>query len=105
MRNATSVQFARRKGEIPPRLFGGHGLLEEPDLAARVVGHRKDLVELDLRLHAVALHDAVEPRSGIERLGVLDALPLVHPPAQPLSLQMKCLLISPFTSRNPGAIL
>src|SRR5882757_5506419 len=69
--------FAPRMSEISPYLFGGHGLLEELDLAACVVGHRKDLVELDLRVHAVALNDAVEPRPSVERPGVLDALPLV----------------------------
>src|SRR5215471_19258771 len=58
--------------------FGCRRFLEEFDLAARVVGERKDLVELDLRRHAVALHDAVEPWPAVERFGVLNALPLVH---------------------------
>src|SRR5258705_11848482 len=58
--------------------FGGSGLLEQLNPSARVVGHRKDLVEIDLWLHAVALEDALEPRPGVERLGVLDAIPLVH---------------------------
>src|SRR5271156_5080380 len=57
---------------------GGSGLLEQLNPSARVVGHRKDLVEIDLWLHAVALDDALEPRPGVERLGVLDAIPLVH---------------------------
>src|SRR3984893_1587038 len=73
--------MARRSNRVGPPgsgLFGGHGLLGEFDFAARVVGHRKHLVELDQRLHAVALHDAVPPWSGVERLGVFDALPLVH---------------------------
>src|SRR5580704_7328180 len=52
-------------------------LLEELDLSARVVGQREDLVELDLRVHAVALDDAVEPRPAVEDLGVLAGLPLV----------------------------
>src|ERR1051325_11235994 len=36
-------------------------LLEQLDRAACVVRHREHLVELDLRRHAVALHDAVAP--------------------------------------------
>src|SRR5690349_868873 len=60
------------------QLFGSYGFLEQLDLAARVVGHRKNLIKLDLRFHAVALDDAVEPRSVVERLGFFDALPLVY---------------------------
>jgi hypothetical protein len=37
-------------------------LLEELDAAARVVRQRELLIELDLRAHAVALDDAVDPR-------------------------------------------
>jgi hypothetical protein len=65
-------------GDLRLLLFGRHSLFEEFHLATRVVGDREDLVELDLRLHAVALYNAVEPRSAVERLGVLDALPLIH---------------------------
>src|SRR5258708_5014141 len=64
--------------EICSGSFGGNRLLEQLNLAARVVCYRKNLVKIDLRLHAVALDDALEPRPGVERLGVLDALPLVH---------------------------
>ena len=64
--------------EIFSESFGGSGLLEKLNPSARVVGHRKDLVEIDLWLHAVALDDALEPRPGVECLGVLDAIPLVH---------------------------
>jgi hypothetical protein len=56
---------------LSSRSFGSHGLVEELNLAARVARYRKDLIELDLRFHAVALHDAVEPWPGVERLGVL----------------------------------
>src|SRR6266478_6825939 len=64
--------------DILSESFGGSGLLEQLNSSARVVGQRKDLVEIDLWLHAVALDDALEPRPGVERLGVLDAIPLVH---------------------------
>jgi hypothetical protein len=64
-------------------LFCGNSFLEEFDLAARVVGDRKNFVKLDLRVHAATLHDAVEPWPTIERLGVLDALPLVDAPGPP----------------------
>src|ERR1700681_536843 len=64
--------------EIFSESFGGSGLPEQLNPSARVVGHRKDLVEVDLWLHAVALDDALEPRPGVERLGVLEAIPLVH---------------------------
>src|SRR6266849_11129964 len=52
-------------------------LLEELDAPARVVGQREDLIELDLRAHAIALDDAVEPRAAVEDLGVLASLPLI----------------------------
>src|SRR5882757_6922575 len=72
--------------DILSESFGGSGLLEQLNSSARVVGQRKDLVEIDLWLHAVALDDALEPRPGVERLGVLDAIPLVVPvkPEHPL---------------------
>src|SRR5262249_655673 len=40
--------FARRVRS----LFGSHRLLEQLDLGLRVVGHCKDLIELDPRLHS-----------------------------------------------------
>jgi hypothetical protein len=49
-------------------------LLKEFDLVACVVGDCEHLIELDLRVHAIALYDAVKPRPTVERLGVLDAL-------------------------------
>src|ERR1700750_3144355 len=64
--------------EIFSQSFGGSGLPEQLNLSARVVGHRENLVEIDLWLHAVALDDALEPRPGVERLGVFDTIPLVH---------------------------
>src|ERR1700730_15215649 len=49
----------------------------ELDAAACVVGQREDLVELDLRVRAVALDDAVESRPAADRLGLLAGLPLI----------------------------
>jgi hypothetical protein len=46
--------------------FGGSGLLEQLNPSARVVGHRKDLVEIDLWLHAVALDDALAARGMVD---------------------------------------
>src|SRR5712691_6165176 len=54
-----------------------HGVLEPFDRAPCVVREREDLVELDLRPHAVALDDAVEPCPAVEALGILARLPLI----------------------------
>src|SRR5215472_13017552 len=43
----------------------------------RVVGHASGVEVLDLRIHAVALADAREPRPRIERLGVGARLPQI----------------------------
>ena len=64
-------EIKRARGRSTSRrqeLFCGNSFLEEFDLAARVVGDRKNFVKLDLRVHAVALHDAVEPWPTIECL-------------------------------------
>src|SRR5262245_5369276 len=54
-----------------------HVVLEPFDSAPGIVRQREDLVELDLRPHAVALDDAVEPRSAVKALGILERLPLI----------------------------
>src|SRR5271166_4032687 len=82
-RNKATESLTEPRSTNRQELFRSDSFLEEFDLAARVVGHRKNLVELDLRVHAVARHDAVEPWSTIECLGVLDGLPLVHAPRPP----------------------
>src|SRR6516165_7189305 len=43
----------------------------------RVVGHASGVEILDLRIHAIALADAGEPRPRIERLGVGARLPQI----------------------------
>src|SRR6266851_3515405 len=43
----------------------------------RIVGNAGGLEILDLRLHAVAVANAVEPGSGVERVGVGAALPQI----------------------------
>src|SRR5713226_3156598 len=53
------------------------GLLEQLHGAAGVVGDGEHLVELDVGVHAVALHDAVPPRTAVEGLGVLQGVPLI----------------------------
>src|SRR5437899_6977398 len=53
------------------------GLPEPLDGAARVVGQREHFVELDLRMHAVALDDPGEPRTAVERLRVIESCPLI----------------------------
>src|SRR5262249_29601611 len=74
----TEIECDRRRiSDAIHRLPGGLGLPEKLDLAACIIGDRKDLVEVDLRIHAVAFDNAVEPRPAIKGLGVLDALPLV----------------------------
>src|SRR3989441_2216621 len=52
-------------------------LLEQLDGATRVVGQCEHLVELDLRLNAVALDDRVAPGSAVEGPRVVERLPLV----------------------------
>src|SRR2546428_411265 len=54
-----------------------HRLLEQLDGATRVVGQCEHLVELDLRLHAIALDDRVAPGSAVEGPRVVERLPLV----------------------------
>src|SRR5690242_7823124 len=49
----------------------------EHDRSGRIVGDTCRLEELDLRVHAVALADAVEPGPGVERLGCGPCLPQV----------------------------
>src|SRR5262245_26106046 len=63
----------RGRGRLPK-----HRLLEQLDGAVCVVGEREHLVELDLRLHAVALDDPFEPRPGIEGLRIPKRLPLIN---------------------------
>jgi hypothetical protein len=67
------------------------------DLVARGVGDREHLVEHDLRFHALALYDAVKPRPAVERLRA--PIDTSRPPGH------SCLLMSPFMSRKPGAML
>src|SRR5713226_7497871 len=57
-----------------------HVVLEPFDRAPCVVREREDLVELDLRRHAVALDDAVEPCPAVKGLGILERLPLIDAP-------------------------
>src|SRR5438034_8118954 len=52
--------------EPVPRLTGSL-LFMQFDSAAGVVGHGKELVEVDLRLHAVVLDNSVQPRPGVNR--------------------------------------
>src|SRR5438094_8097490 len=56
------------------------GGFEQLDRAPGVVGQREHLVELDLRLHAVSLDDAVEPRPAVKAPRVLEGLPLIDTP-------------------------
>src|SRR5262249_20202379 len=56
------------------RLFGRIG---QEDRAGCVVGDAGRLEELDLRVHAVALADAVQPGPGVERFGRCVCLPQV----------------------------
>src|SRR5215469_7850485 len=43
----------------------------------RIVGDARGLEKLDLRIHSVALADAVEPRPGVEGFGIGPALPQI----------------------------
>src|SRR6266851_5015269 len=43
----------------------------------RIIGNAGGLEKLDLRVHAVAVANAVEPGSGVERVGVGQALPQI----------------------------
>src|SRR5213596_907417 len=60
-----------------PDCLSQRRLLEQLDGATRVVGQGEHLVELDLRLHAIALDDPVAPGSAVEGPGVVERLPLV----------------------------
>jgi len=66
---------------------------------------REDLVELDLRAHAIALDDSVEPRPAVEDLGILASLPLIDASRAAALAPDEVLLISLFTCWNAGAIL
>src|SRR5262249_37672181 len=55
----------------------GPRLLDDAHLALGIVGDAEDGEVLDLWLHAVALDDALAPGAAVERLGVLQRLPLV----------------------------
>ena len=52
----------------------------------RVVGNTSGVEILDLRIHAVALADAGEPRPRIERLGVGARLPQIDAAGPALTL-------------------
>src|SRR6266446_1872858 len=74
---ASTASCSVRRRTSTPIGSAEHRLLEELDGAPGVVGEGEHLVELDARTHPVALDDAVEPRSAVERLRVLERLPLV----------------------------
>ena len=79
-------------------------LFQNPDAAFLIVGDAEYREELDLRLLTVALNDPLQPRPAIEGFGVLKRLPLIDAAGTPRSLQMKCLLMSPFAVLKPGEI-
>src|SRR5215472_4848855 len=58
-------------------LFRRIGQQDRPD---RIVGDAGCLEELDVRVHAVALADPIQPRPGVERVGRRPRLPQVDAP-------------------------
>src|SRR5579862_8366143 len=73
---------------VTARLLGGVG---QQDRLGRVIGDAGGLEILDLRVHAVALADAVKPRAAVEGVGGGARLPQVDP-ARPAVLGVDELL-------------